>query len=175
MKLDWKRIGLVAGILIITISLDFWTKDWATRHLMGRPSESYWGDFFRLVYVRNDGAFLSLGSDFPAFLQFITLKLFPVALLFALLLYTLFNVRLDRWHIVAFSIILGGGIANIYDRLMFGSVVDFMNMGFPGLRTGIFNVADIFIMTGLFMMLPQMIHPGKATPTDETKDSGQAD
>ncbi len=156
MKVDWKRIALVTGIMAVSIALDFISKNWATENLMGKPVESYWNDFFRLLYVRNEGAFLSLGSDLPAFLQFVMLKLFPVTLLLALLFYTLFNAGLDRWHIIAFSCILGGGIANIYDRLMFGSVVDFMNMGFSGLRTGIFNVADMFIMAGLFMMLPQM-------------------
>lgn len=156
MKIEWKRIVLVLVIIAVVLLLDFTTKDWATDTLMGRPVRSYLNDFFRLLYVRNDGAFLSLGSDLPPFFQFIILKLFPVLLLGALLVYTLFNKTLDRWHILAFSSILGGGIANIYDRLLYGSVVDFMNMGFPGLRTGIFNVADIFIMIGLFMMLPQM-------------------
>jgi signal peptidase II len=156
MKTDWKRIILVIGIIVFVIILDFTSKDWATNTLMGRPVQSYLGDFFRLLYVRNEGAFLSLGSDLPPFFQFIVLKLFPVILLGALLFYTLFNKTLDRWHIIAFSSILGGGIANIYDRLQYGSVVDFMNMGFPGLRTGIFNIADVFIMIGLFMMLPQL-------------------
>ena len=39
---------------------------------------------------------------------------------------------------------------------MFGNVVDFMNMGIGNLRTGIFNIADMAIMAGLFMMLPTM-------------------
>ncbi len=71
MKTDWKRIILVIGIIVFVIILDFTSKDWATNTLMGRPVQSYLGDFFRLLYVRNEGAFLSLGSDLPPFFQFI--------------------------------------------------------------------------------------------------------
>ncbi len=49
----------------------------------------------------------------------------------------------------------------MYDRLLYGQVVDFMNMGFPGLRTGIFNFADVSIMVGLAIMLPMMFKEKK--------------
>jgi len=74
------------------------------------------------------------------------------------LLYIFFHVLTAKnLHIVqqaAFGFILGGGLSNIYDRIMEGRVVDFMNMGFGTLRTGIFNVADMSIMLGLFLMVP---------------------
>lgn len=55
---------------------------------------------------------------------------------------------------VALTLIAGGGISNFIDRLLNdGRVVDFMHMGFGDLRTGIFNVADVFIMSGLALML----------------------
>jgi len=47
------------------------------------------------------------------------------------------------------SLILGGGLSNLYDRIAYGKVVDFMNMGIGDLRTGIFNVADMFILAGI--------------------------
>ena len=62
----------------------------------------------------------------------------------------------NTWQIIAYSFILGGGVSNIYDRLLYGSVVDFMNMGIGTLRTGIFNFADVSIMIGLFMILPYL-------------------
>ena len=50
--------------------------------------------------------------------------------------------------------ILGGGISNEYDRIFNNrAVVDFMNMGIGQLRTGLFNVADVLIMIGVFILV----------------------
>ena len=48
---------------------------------------------------------------------------------------------------------VGGGFGNIYDRLVYGSVTDFLQMNFVIVRTGIFNMADVSIMAGMFMIL----------------------
>ena len=50
---------------------------------------------------------------------------------------------------------------------MEGHVVDFMNMGIGQLRTGIFNVADMAIMAGLFMLLPSAIQKPKTVAQEE--------
>ncbi|MEL7221969.1 MAG: signal peptidase II, partial [Bacteroidota bacterium] len=61
----------------------------------------------------------------------------------------------NKWQIVGMSFIIGGGISNVYDRIQYAAVTDFMNMGIPdGIRTGIFNFADVSIMVGLGIMLP---------------------
>jgi signal peptidase II len=50
--------------------------------------------------------------------------------------------------------LLGGGLSNLFDRIAYGGyVLDFLNVGIGPLRTGIFNVADMFIMAGVFVML----------------------
>jgi signal peptidase II len=151
-----KRVLLVFGIMAVVIGVDQWSKVWAVNNLMGEPSTSYLNDFFRITFARNTGAFLSLGSGLSEDWRYWVLTILPVLVLLFLLYQTLFSKTMSRWQIIAFSGILGGGISNIYDRLMYGSVVDFLNMGIGDLRTGIFNVADMAIMGGLFMMLPLM-------------------
>ena len=66
----------------------------------------------------------------------------------------MFSKALNKWQIVGMSFIIGGGISNVYDRILYSAVTDFMNMGLFGLRTGIFNFADVSIMVGLGIMLP---------------------
>lgn len=168
-KRDWNRIFLVLAIITVSIGTDQLTKQLARRQFMGQPSRSYLGDTFRLLYVENEGAFLSLGSGLSEGLRYWALTILPVLILLALLLYTLFSKSMNRWQVIAYSFILGGGISNIYDRLLFGRVVDFMNMGIGNLRTGIFNVADMSIMLGLFMMLPYLFKksPGKKQEAEE--------
>ena len=164
-----KRVILVFSIIVVVIGFDQWSKVWAVNTLMGEPSTSYLGDFFRLTFARNTGAFLSLGSGLSDNWRYWALTILPVFVLLFLLYQTLFSKTMSQWQIIAFSSILGGGLSNIFDRIMYGSVVDFLNMGIGNLRTGIFNIADMGIMAGLFMMLPLMFQrpPKKETPPTE--------
>ena len=163
MKNKWHRILLVLGIIIANIGLDQWTKVWARETLQFKPMESYWNDFFRLIYVENKGAFLSLGADLSDGVRIVILHFFPAILLAALTLYAMFSRALNKWQIIGMSFIIGGGISNVYDRIVYEAVTDFMNMGLFGVRTGIFNFADVSIMVGLGIMLPFAFQkePGK--------------
>ncbi len=56
--------------------------------------------------------------------------------------------------IAGLSLMLGGGFSNLYDRIFNnGAVVDFLNVGIVGLRTGIFNVADMALMLGAALLI----------------------
>ncbi len=152
-----KRYVLVLGIVLASIGLDRWTKVLAETHLQGSPLRNVLGQFFQLVFVENTGAFLSFGADFPYALRLVALTILPTLMLVGVFLYTLLGRGLTWWQIIAFSFISGGGISNLYDRITEGKVVDFMIMGVGQLRTGVFNIADVCIMIGLFMMLPTML------------------
>ena len=147
------RLAMVLLVVLVNIGCDQKTKDIATNKLPHGVESSYLGDTFRLIYVENTGAFLSLGANQSERIRFWLLKFLPVLLLIVLSLYTLFSQQLDTLQIIALSFILGGGISNIFDRLLYGKVVDFMNMGIGDLRTGIFNFADVSIMVGMGLFL----------------------
>ncbi len=148
------RIKIIIPALVITIGLDQYTKYLATEHLMERlGGYSWFNGFFRLIYAENEGAFLSLGSETTGWLKYLGLYIFPVVLLLGLFWYLLKNQSLSKTQILALSLVLGGGISNIFDRLVFGKVVDFMIMGFEKLKTGVFNIADVAIMAGLFLLI----------------------
>ena len=181
MKRGVQRTIIVLVIIGLNILLDQWTKGWARETLQFQQAQSYWGDFFRLTYVENKGAFLSLGSGLSDNLRYWVLHLFPVVLLGALTLYAILSKAINKWQIIAMAFIIGGGVSNVYDRLLYGQVTDFMNMGAFGVRTGIFNFADVSIMIGLGLMLPFAFQKepekeeepavAKDTPTTEGEDS----
>ena len=52
--------------------------------------------------------------------------------------------------------VLGGGIGNLYDRVLYGSVTDFLHIDFGLFQTGIFNLADVSIMVGAFLLAAEM-------------------
>lgn len=70
------------------------------------------------------------------------------------------------FHAVAWSLVLSGGVGNPVDRIVYdGRVVDFMNLGIGSLHTGIFNVADVYIRTGAFLLVLRAFQrPGVSTP-----------
>jgi signal peptidase II len=51
------------------------------------------------------------------------------------------------------ALLIGGGVSNLVDRISRGAVVDFLNLGIGSLRTGIFNVADMAIMSGIALLI----------------------
>lgn len=59
--------------------------------------------------------------------------------------------------VVGLAFAIGGGIGNIYDRILFGSVTDFMHLKASFLQTGIFNMADVSVMVGAGLVLLDLL------------------
>ena len=170
----WKRLFWLFLPILPVLGLDRWTKVWATAHLLHAYPRSYQGDVFRLQYALNEGAFLSLGADLHEGIRYWVLAILPVAVLLYICYYAITAPTMTPWSQVAFGFILGGGGSNIYDRIAQGHVVDFMNMGIGNLRTGIFNVADVAIMTGLFMMVATMFSKPRPAEGKDTEVSTES-
>jgi len=132
-----------------SVALDQVSKVWAKNKFEGQGESSYFNDMFRWIFAENEGAFLGWGSDLAGIPSFILLKLFPTLLILGLFYMTLFSKDLLKNQVIPFSLILGGGVSNLFDRIVYGKVVDFMNVGIGDLRTGIFNIADMVILAGI--------------------------
>ncbi|MCB0107018.1 MAG: signal peptidase II, partial [Caldilineaceae bacterium] len=110
---------------------------------------------FRLVYAEDRGAFLSLGADLHPAQRFWIFTVFVALLLSGLSWFALRYIqKAPVPFVIAVALIAGGGLGNLIDRLLNdGHVVDFMQVGYSPLRTGVFNVADMAIMAGTGLML----------------------
>ncbi|MDN3494149.1 signal peptidase II [Winogradskyella bathintestinalis] len=111
-------------------------------------------DYFQLIWVENKGAFLGMGSDMNPTLRLIFLLILPTIVLGYVIYYIVKTKELDRLSLIAFCCIVGGGISNVFDRIVFGQVTDFFFIDLGGVfRTGIFNVADLSVTTGMILLL----------------------
>lgn len=111
-------------------------------------------DYFQLIWVENKGAFLGMGSDMNPTLKLIFLLILPTLVLGYVIYYIVKTKELDRLSLIAFCCIIGGGIANVFDRIVYGEVTDFFFIDLGGVfKTGIFNVADLSVTTGMVMLL----------------------
>jgi signal peptidase II len=158
------RLVLTAAV-VVTIGCDRVTKHVATAALAGMPDRSYLADTVRIGYVENPGGFLSFGADLPPAAR---TAIFTGATGLALVALAFLVVR-RRWNGVAalgVTLFVAGGASNWFDRIVHGSVVDFLNLGIGPLRTGVFNVADVAIMigVGLFVVAELWPPPSPAAP-----------
>ncbi|MBT8304664.1 MAG: signal peptidase II [Bacteroidia bacterium] len=170
MKLS--RKALVFGLIIFNIIIDQVSKFLVRQHVEFREETKLIGDAFIMTNVENSGAFLGLGSDLNPTVKLIVLLILPVVVLFLALRYVLTNKLLDQWTIVGLSFVIGGGIGNIYDRIVYGSVTDFFHIDLGGIfRTGIFNIADVSVMIGMGCILVSAILNRKKEPVEELPES----
>jgi signal peptidase II len=149
------KILLFCLLTFAFIGCDRVTKDIAKEHLRDKPSVSYFNDKVRFVFVENTGAFLSLGADWSKKKSFWLLTVLPLAFLVGLFVVIMRKARLmNSFELLAFLLIFSGGIGNMIDRLLFDRhVTDFINLGINDFRTGIFNIADVYVTTGALMLL----------------------
>ena len=157
-----RRCWMLLAIAAAVLGVDQASKRWAIAELQGEPPATYLGDMLRIQYAENTGAFLSILSNTPDAVRFTVLTLANGLVLLGVVAYVLFRPAVDRWSFWALALIAAGGVGNLIDRVAYdGRVIDFLNVGLGGVRTGIFNVADMAIMAGFFMLLAQMIWPAR--------------
>lgn len=149
--LKWRRLVLLLAI-VGTIGCDRVTKQVATTTLRGMPSRTFVGGVVRLGYAENTGGFLSLGADLPPTARTLVFTYGTGLMLTALGLFAIWR-RPVGWSLIGITLFFAGSASNWVDRLIRGSVVDFINVGIGPVRTGIFNIADVAIMAGMTIVI----------------------
>lgn len=196
-RLAWRCVGcwvLLVAITTAGLVLDLSTKAWAFRTVAGEPVElpydeiagnpSYrlpWhqgvralpGDLLDFRLVLNHGAVFGLGQQRrPVFIAFTA-----VAVMAAVGVFGWWTTQRARWAHVGIALVLAGGLGNLYDRLAFGAVRDFLHMTprwnlpfglrWPGgsgeLFPWVFNVADVLLLTGMALLLFTANRPAAKT------------
>ncbi len=149
-----KRNLLITIIVFLSIVLDQISKIWVRNNFDSYIENSIIGDVFKLIKVENTGAFLGMGSELSETLRILLLIVLPTIVLISITIYTYIDKTLDKISIIGFSLIIGGGIGNIFDRIVYGSVTDFFYLDFGSIfKTGIFNIADMSVTTGMILIL----------------------
>lgn len=147
------RNTLFILIALLNIGCDQVTKNIARTHLNESQEISLFTPHFTLTKTENSGAFLSLGQHLPLPAKWILLNIFPLLLLIYGVYFLFTRTRATPILILALGCIIGGGLGNLYDRILFGSVTDFMHIDLGFFQTGIFNMADVSVMVGMGLLL----------------------
>lgn len=162
-------IGLV---IVLNIVIDQTSKFWVRANFLYGETKSLIGDAFIMQYVENKGAFLGMGADLNPTLRLIFLLILPILVLGYVGYYIFKHKELDKMSLIAFCCIIGGGIANVFDRIILGSVTDFFFIDLGGVfKTGIFNIADMSVTTGMIMLLVTSFKTGKKSSPNKPKQN----
>jgi signal peptidase II len=138
-------LGSWLGIAAIIVLLDQVTKITVTQILSYGQSIPI-TSFFNLVLVYNEGAAFSFLSNQGGWQRYFFTGIAIVAAI--LITYLIKKNPGQRLHCWGLTLILGGAVGNLIDRLMYGHVIDFLDFFVKGWHWPAFNVADIAICVG---------------------------
>ena len=137
-------------IFLIVAALDFSTKAMAVKMSPTFPRELY-GEWVRFTLVHNPGA--AFGLHVGQYSRWIFMVLTMVALVILGRLYAATRPG-DSLRTVSLALVCGGAVGNLIDRINLSraGVVDFIDIGFGDSRWPTFNVADMAVSTGAFLL-----------------------
>jgi signal peptidase II len=139
------------GLAAVLVVLDLWTKHLATANLeLYRPVEvTRW---LNMTLAHNSGAAFSFLAGAGGWQRwFFTVVAVGISIVLMIWLWRLPNR--SRLLPVAISLVLGGAIGNLIDRVRFGYVVDFIDVHYQGWHWPAFNLADSVIVIGVILLL----------------------
>ena len=144
------KLFVSLGIASFVLALDLISKFWVASTLefsQIMPVTS----FFNLVLTYNPGAAFSFLSDQPGWQRWFLSGIAMVAAL--LILFLLRKYQHEKLFCLSLSLILGGALGNLYDRILLGHVVDFLDFYMGNYHWPAFNIADTAIVIGAALMI----------------------
>ena len=149
-KIKLQKIDLYSFIIIlITFGIDRLSKTYVIKLIQSQEREIFVYDFLNLTLNWNTGiAFGILSSNANLFYHLIS------ALILLIIIYLIYLMVIsDNSGKVIISLIIGGAVGNLYDRLTYFAVPDFIDFHIENYHWFTFNIADVFISLGIFGMI----------------------
>ena len=150
MKFIRNTIFFKIFIILIIFILDRVSKIYIINLFDGsQVNEIYLLDFINIYFIWNEGiAFGLLSFNDQYIYEIITLIIIIISIIILIL-----SIKTKNYTSYFFASIFGGALGNLYDRIKFSAVPDFIDLHIGNYHWFIFNVADIFITLGIFCLI----------------------
>lgn len=135
-------------IIILVLIFDFLSKFLIDKYMMIGDTVPLVRNFFDLTYVKNTGVAFSMFEN-----NGLLINIISCIIILILIFYTYYNKPKDLLDKIGRSFIIGGALGNFFDRVIHGSVIDFLDFKLFGYDYPIFNLADAFIVIGAFLLV----------------------
>lgn len=139
-----KKIFL--GSLIILL-MDILTKQIVIKSMIPHQSITIIPNFFQITYAKNTGVAFSILEGKQIFIIIMTLIVLGIIIKY------IKDLATTKYDIISYALVIGGALGNLLDRVIYGYVIDFLDFQIFNYNFPIFNVADIGIVVGIFLLL----------------------
>ncbi|HRR40137.1 MAG TPA: signal peptidase II [Syntrophales bacterium] len=155
--MTWRSRPLFFGVAALVVLLDQVTKYIVSTGMPLYSSIPVLDGLFSITYVRNPGAAFGFLATAPVYFRAVFFITVTVAAII-LILYYLRRYGFGDWKLtLALSLIMGGAVGNLVDRIRSGEVVDFFDVYIGPYHWPAFNVADSAISVGAVLLLIGMV------------------
>ena len=148
---------LFIGIALIIALLDQASKWLAINYLEPHQILSIIPGFFNIVLVKNRGIAFGIFSQIRSEFCYFFLLSTTIAAIGVILFFFFWKKKNQTWLTIGLSLILGGAMGNLIDRIRFAYVIDFLDFFLKGYHWPAFNVADSAVTAGTFYLLINII------------------
>ena len=164
----WQRAFLILLVLVSCVGCDQVSKDLVQTNLRYADPVALLGGTLHLYYAENTGVAFSLGSELSRSWQYWLFTVGAGVVLTGLFFFALFRRSSTRGQLLAYALMIGGGVSNLLDRVFNdGRVIDFMMIKVGAMHTAIFNLADVMILTGCGLLIVVLWRTPKKSAADE--------
>ena len=147
---SFKKIILNLSIVIIVFLLDRISKIYIMNFAeLNGNVEIYVNSFINLILVWNTG----IGFGLLSFEKSMVYNLITLIIILINLIIIYFIIKTKDYRAYFFLIILGGSLGNLFDRIYYSAVPDFIDINYKGFHWFVFNIADIFISLGIICLI----------------------
>lgn len=144
-------------IAIAVIIMDRFSKIWVVEHLLPfEPLQIL--PIFNLTLAFNKGAAFSFLHSASGW-QNLMLSGFACLISVVIIIWLYRSIAREYWLNIALCLIIGGALGNVWDRILYGYVIDFFDFHLGEWHFAIFNVADSSICVGAFMLFWYWVRP----------------
>jgi signal peptidase II len=153
-------------LLAVTAGCDQVSKRMVRNSIPQNAAFTYLDKHITLTRVENSGAFFGLGESSHGKARWLFLIVLPAVFLLAGIIWLYKRNTGFTGIAIGVSLLIGGGLGNLIDRLRYGSVTDFLHLNLFFFQTGIFNIADMAIMAGMTILIINSLKKEKAAEVE---------
>jgi signal peptidase II len=147
------------GLSAIVFAIDRLSKSMIEAHVSTFDVHPVIPGFFDIVHSQNRGVAFGLMNDSTSAWRTVVLIVFSAAALLLVAGMLWRASRLDRWTATGLALVMGGAAGNLFDRIVWGRVTDFLEFYIGDLHWPTFNVADSCIVIGSGLLLLELLRP----------------
>src|SRR5437764_7786437 len=157
--MSFKFQGRLPYLLLVaaTLLLDRWTKVLITSRFVLNESISVIDGFFNITYVRNTGVAFGIFDPLSLPAKSVLLSVLTAFAAVVVITYSVRSSLRNRLLQFALALVLGGALGNLYDRLAYGYVVDFLEFYIGTYHWPSFNIADSAISIGVVLLALEIL------------------